>query len=156
MTQPKSVLNVADLAVRSGSGYPPPCNESVKGRTAVALGNPFDLTQFGVNIISLEPGSWASQRHWHVHEDELAYALEGEMILVDEFGRHEFRAGQCAGFKANNGNGHHIINESDKPAKFLIVGTRSETEVCNYSDVDMKYGRVNGKPRFTKKDGSSY
>lgn len=155
MTKPVSVLNIADLAVRSKSGYPPPHNQAVKGRSSVALGNPFDLTHFGVNIIILEPGAWASQRHWHEDEDEFAYALEGEMILVDDFGRHEFKPGQCAGFKANIANGHHIINESDKTAKFLIVGTRGEKEVCHYPDVDMKYARVNGKACFTKKDGTS-
>ena len=36
------------------------------------------LTQFGVNLVTLPPGAWSSQRHWHSHEDEFVYVLEGE------------------------------------------------------------------------------
>ncbi len=151
-----SVFNVAELPVRTGSGYPPVYAEQVKGRSGVALGNPFDLTQFGVNIVTLQPGAWASQRHWHEKEDELAYALTGKMVLIDDLGRHDFLPGMCAGFKANNGNGHHLVNESDEPASFLIVGTRAEGEAAHYPDVDMKALKTDKGHVFTRKDGTSF
>jgi uncharacterized cupin superfamily protein len=155
MTKP-SVIKVSDLPVRTGSGYPPVHAEQVKGRSGVALGNPFDLTQFGVNIVTLQPGAWASQRHWHENEDELAYALTGKMVLIDDHGRHDFLPGMCAGFKANNGNGHHFVNETNEPASFLVVGTRAEGEVAHYSDVDMKAVKTETGHKFTRKDGSSF
>jgi uncharacterized cupin superfamily protein len=149
-----SVMNVADLPVRTGSSYPPEMAVQVAGRSGQALGNPFDLTQFGVNIVTLKPGAWSSHRHWHEQEDELAYALSGKMVLIDDHGRHDFLPGMCAGFKANNGNGHHIINETKESASFLVVGTRSETEVANYSDVDMHGLKTPNGFVFTRKDGS--
>ena len=35
-------------------------------------------SDFGVNLMTLPPGGWSSQRHWHSHEDEFVYLLEGE------------------------------------------------------------------------------
>ncbi len=152
----KTVLNISELNVRSGSGYPEHYAKAVKGRSNVALGNPFGLTQFGVNITTLEPGAWSSQRHWHLNEDELVVALEGDMVIVDENGRHPFKQGQCMGWKANTPNAHCIVNESVKSVKFLIVGTRVETEEAHYPDIDMHYRRDEKGPRFHRKDGSSF
>lgn len=152
----KTVVSISELPVRSGSGYPEIYVKEVKGRSNVALGNAFGLTQFGANITTLEPGAWSSQRHWHLHEDELVYAVEGEMVIVDDTGRHSFKPGQCAGWKANTPNGHYIVNDSNKPAKFLVVGTRAQIEEATYPDIDMKYRRDENGPRFMKKDGSSF
>jgi uncharacterized cupin superfamily protein len=156
MTQKKSVVEISELPVRTGTIYPEAMAKEVKGRSNVALGNTFDITQFGVNITTLEPGAWSSHRHEHKMEDELAVALEGEMVLVDEHGRHPFRPGMVAGFKAGNGNAHNIRNESDKPAKFLIVGTRSDVESVDYPDVDMKAVKTAGTYVVTRKDGSAF
>jgi uncharacterized cupin superfamily protein len=157
MTKPSvipSVIKVSDIPVRTGSSYPPEFAKHVGGRSGQALGNPFDLTQFGVNIITLQPGAWSSHRHWHEQEDELVYALSGKMVLIDDHGRHAFLPGMCAGFKANNGNGHHIINETHEAASFLVVGTRAENEVAHYSDVDMHGEKTPNGFVFTRKDGS--
>lgn len=155
MTKP-SVIIVSDLPVRTGSSYPAAYADQVKGRAGIALGNVFDLTQFGVNIVTLQPGAWASQRHWHEKEDELAYALSGKMVLIDDHGRHDFLPGMCAGFKANNGNGHHFVNESNEPASFLVVGTRAEGEVAHYSDIDMLGAKTATGFAYARKDGSPY
>jgi uncharacterized cupin superfamily protein len=151
-----SVVIIADLPVRTATIYPAEFSNEVSGRSNVALGNVFDITQFGVNITTLQPGAWSSHRHAHAEEDELAVALEGEMILVDNNGRHPFRPGMVAGFKAGNGNAHKVVNESNQPAKFLVVGTRSATESVEYADVDMKGVKSGGTYVITRKDGSSF
>lgn len=156
MERKASVLSETDLQRRTGSRYPEQFTKEVKGRSSVALGDPFGVTQFGVNVVTLEPGAWSSHRHWHEREDELVYALSGKMVLVDDVGRHDFLPGMCAGFKANNGNGHHILNESQAPAKFLVVGTRFAEEVAHYSDVDLKAVKTAGQFTFTRKSGATY
>jgi uncharacterized cupin superfamily protein len=156
MTKQKSVVEISELPVRTTTIYPEEMAKAVKGRSNVALGHVFDITQFGVNITTLQPGAWSSHRHAHKFEDELAVALEGEMILVDDHGRHPFRPGMVAGFKAGSGNAHKIVNESDKPAKFLIVGTRAQNESVVYPDVDMKYEKIDGANHVTRKDGSLF
>jgi uncharacterized cupin superfamily protein len=144
------------LPVRTATIYPQVLAGEVTGRSNVALGNIFGITQFGVNITTLQPGAWSSHRHAHQEEDELAVALEGEMILVDDSGRHEFRPGMVAGFKAGTGNAHKIVNESNALARFLIVGTRSDTETVNYPDVDMKGVKTAGNYLVTRKDGTPF
>ncbi len=151
-----SVVNISELPVRTTTIYPSALSKEIAGRSNVALGNIFDIAQFGVNITTLQPGAWSSHRHAHAEEDELAVALEGEMVLVDNLGRHPFRQGMVAGFKAGSGNAHHVVNESDKPAKFLIVGTRSATEAVVYPDVDMKGIKQDGTYVLSRKDGSAF
>jgi uncharacterized cupin superfamily protein len=151
----KNVLNISDLPLRTGSGYPEHYAKAVLGRSNVSLGKPFGITQFGVNITTLEQGAWSSQRHWHLNEDELVFALDGEMVIVDENGRHPFKQGQVMGWKANTPNAHCIVNESDRPAKFIVVGTRAATEEAFYPDIDMHYRRDENGPRFQRKDGTS-
>ena len=38
------------------------------------------------NLMTLPPGAWSSQRHWHSDEDEFVYVLEGELKLVEDDG----------------------------------------------------------------------
>jgi uncharacterized cupin superfamily protein len=156
MSKTPSVIDIATLPVRTGTIYPAELAAQVKGRSNVALGNVFDITQFGVNITTLAPGAWSSHRHAHAMEDELAVALEGDMTLVDDTGAHPFRPGMVAGFKAGTGNAHTIKNLSNKEAKFLIVGTRSQVEDVTYPDVDMKAVKTTGTYAITRRDGSSF
>jgi uncharacterized cupin superfamily protein len=153
---PATVL-VQDLPTKKGSGYPPPHNKNVEGRSRWAgLGDVFGLDQFGVNVVTLEPGAWSSQRHWHAEEDEFVYVLKGEVTLGDDSGDHLMTAGMCAGFKSNNGNGHHLKNLSGKPAVYLEIGSRKTKDSVTYGDIDMMAVKDGGPWKFTKKDGSSF
>jgi uncharacterized cupin superfamily protein len=134
-----------------GTRYPAPYDAPCKDRKWLRLGDAAGLTQFGVNLVTLEPGVWSSQRHWHSHEDEFVQVLEGELVLVDDSGEHVMRAGDCAGFKAGDRNGHHLQNRSDRPAKLLVVGSRHEEDWGEYPDIDMKF--LPGRGGYAKKNG---
>jgi uncharacterized cupin superfamily protein len=118
------------------------------------LGDAGGLTQFGVNLLQLPPGAWSSQRHWHSAEDEFVYVVSGEMTLVTDEGERVLRPGDCAAFPKNDGNGHHLINKSDKIALCLEVGTRSDDDVCRYSEIDMQIDSRDG--RYRHRDGTPY
>lgn len=122
-----------------GTRYPPPHDMPCKDRRWLRLGDAAGLTQFGVNLVTLDPGVWSSQRHWHEKEDEFVYVLEGELVLVTDAGEEIMRPGDCAGFKAGVHDGHMLQNRSDKPARFLAVGTRDDGDWGEYSDIDMKF-----------------
>jgi uncharacterized cupin superfamily protein len=66
-------IKLEDAPLLKGSAYPPPFDEPCKGRSARRLAAAAQLTQFGFNLMTLEPGAWSSQRHWHEKEDELVY-----------------------------------------------------------------------------------
>src|SRR5947207_13642889 len=81
---------------RSGTRYPAPFDEPCKTRKWRILGEAAGLTQFGVNLVRLPPGTWSSQRHWHALEDEFVYVLEGELVLVTDKGEEKLVPGDCA------------------------------------------------------------
>lgn len=156
MTKPSSTIIAADAPKRIGSRYPTPHDELCKNRSKAILGDVFGLDQFGVNLVTLAPGAWSSQRHWHVNEDEFVYVVEGEITLSDNDGDHLMTPGMCAGFKANNGNGHCLKNLTDKAVIYLEVGTRAKIEQGYYSDIDMQFVKDDKGNRFLKKDGGAF
>ena len=63
------------LPVSSGTTYPAPYDEPCRARHRIRLGDAAGLTQYGVNLLRLEPGAWSSQRHWHTGGDEFSLFL---------------------------------------------------------------------------------
>lgn len=147
-------VDIDALPVRRGAGYPSPFAEPCAGRTRRRLGDAAGLRDFGVNLMTLPPGGWSSQRHWHSHEDEFVYVLEGELVLVEDDGEVTVRAGECAAFPKGTGNGHHLQNRSDAVAVYLEVGSRQPADVTICADIDLMSTNADG--RFVRKDGSDY
>ena len=134
------------------TGYPPPYNQEVQGRWYRRLAPATGLTDFGVSHVTLKPGAWSSQRHWHNGEDEFLVMLSGEAVLVEDDGRAVLRAGDCAAWPKRNTNGHHLRNESDADCTFICVGGGTNTG-GSYSDIDMLWTAEDG---FVHKDGTPY
>jgi uncharacterized cupin superfamily protein len=147
-------IDIDAVPERKGTGYPPPFDTPCTDRIRQRLGNAGGLADFGVNLMHLPPGNWSSQRHWHSEEDEFVYVLEGELTLIEDDGETVLRAGDCAAFPKNSGNGHHMINRSNAIAVYLEVGSRSPTDVITCSDIDMMSPSTDG--RFLHKDGTPY
>ncbi|ARC35811.1 cupin domain-containing protein [Paracoccus yeei] len=149
-------LDLSAAPIKTGSIYPPPYAAQMAGRSSLRLGELAGLTQFGVNIVTLEPGAVASLRHWHLREDEFAMVLSGTLVLIEDEGEFPMVAGDCAAWKAGVPNGHRFVNRSDQPARFLIVGSKAPAETATYSDVDLTLVIQDGKARFTYHDGSDW
>jgi uncharacterized cupin superfamily protein len=115
-------IDVSALIPVIGTLYPPPHDEPCLSRERRRLGDVAGLTQFGVNLLRLPPGAWSSQRHWHTKEDEFIHVLSGEVTLVTEAGEEVLHAGDCAGFKGGDPNGHCLRNLSQNDATVLEVG----------------------------------
>lgn len=137
-----------------GTGYPPEFQAMSAGRLRRRLGDAGGLTAFGVNLTRLPPGEWSSQRHWHSHEDEFVHVLEGEVVLIEDGGETTLAAGDCAAFPAGTGNGHHLVNRSDRIATYLEIGSRHPEDLTTCSDVDMMSANADG--RFVRKNGAPY
>jgi len=148
------IIDQSKCPVKTGSIYPEPYAAMMRGRSSLRLGEAGGLTQYGVNLVMLEPGALSSLRHWHRNEDEFVMVTEGECTLIDDQGEHPMRVGDCAAFPAGDGNGHHFVNRTDKVAKFLVIGTKAPKEVATYADVDLRVEMEGGKARFTYRDGS--
>jgi uncharacterized cupin superfamily protein len=150
-------IDVAALPVVRGTLYPPPFDEPCLTRERRRLGDAAGLTQYGVNLLRLPPGAWSSQRHWHSHEDEFVYVLSGEVMLVTDDGEEILRAGDAAGFRAGDGNGHCLQNRSDEDATVIEIGTRIAEDAVVYSDIDMVLPAGSGKTGdYRHRDGTPY
>lgn len=147
-------IDLAKVPVKTGSIYPAPYAAMMAGRASMRLGEAGGLTQFGVNLVTLEPGALSSLRHWHLAEDEFVMVTEGICTMVTDVGATEMRPGDCAAFPAGRPDGHHFINRTDRPARFLVVGSKAPREVATYSDVDLMLTLEGGRATFTHKDGS--
>ncbi len=141
---------------RQGSIYPEPFKSAVEGRIKRALTERLGLTQFGVNLTTLEPGARSSLRHWHETEDEFVYVLEGELTLVTMDGERKLRVSQAASFPKGDRNGHCLINRSDRRATYLEIGTRSKVDNVEYPDEDLKAEKRDGRWHFLQKDGTPW
>ena len=147
-------IDIGAVPKIKGVGYPPPLNAPCAERTRQRLGNAGGLSDFGVNLMHLPPGGWSSQRHWHSHEDEFVWVLEGQLVLVTNAGEEVLGAGDCAAFKRGDPDGHHLINRSTQPAKVLEIGNSDPNDRCVYSDIDMI--AEPGDPGYQHRDGTPY
>ncbi len=149
-------LDPKTLPVRTGSDYPEPFKAAVATRERRGLGDALGLKNFGVNFTRLPPGSASSQRHSHTKQDEFVYIVEGEVVLVTDAGEQVLSAGMVAGFPAGAGDGHHLVNRSDKDALYLEVGDRSANDEVDYPDIDMLVRWIDGAEKYVHKDGTPY
>lgn len=148
-------IDPADLPEIVGTLYPPPFDQPCRARGRRKLGDAAGLTQFGVNLLRLPPGAWSSQRHWHQEQDEFIYVLAGEVTLVTDEGAEVLKAGECAGFRAGDRNGHQLQNRSDHNALVLEIGTRTKSDYCEYPDIDLASDKDSGA-MYQHKDGTPY
>ena len=149
-------ITAESVPPRLGNSYPPPFDAASAGREKRVLGDAFGLTDYGVNLVTLPPGTASSQRHWHSAEDEFVFILSGHPTLVTDAGRMALEPGMCAGFPADSGDGHHLVNETDVEVSYLEVGSRRPGDNVEYSDIDMRIvGRGQGG-RYARKDGTPY
>jgi uncharacterized cupin superfamily protein len=149
-------VDISKVKMRTGTNYPPQFQNVVQGREKSVLGDLVGLTQFGVNLTRLKPGSASALRHWHENEDEFVYILEGELVLIEDEGETLLRPGDAAGFKAGVANGHHLVNKTQRDAVYLEIGTRAPTERAHYPDVDLEFIRDKDKVQVRHKSGEPY
>ena len=126
------------------------------GRIKRQLGDVFGLTNFGVNLTRMVPGSISALRHSHSKQDEFIFILEGTPTLVTESGEIELRPGMCAGFKAGEGGGHQLANRSNDVVVYLEVGDRTTGDHVFYPDDDIEAYLEDGAWRFRRKNGELY
>ncbi|MEH2121638.1 cupin domain-containing protein [Nostoc sp.] len=152
------IINPQEVPSEIRTNYPDEFKPMVAGRIRQQLGNFAGLQNFGVNLVKLEPGSYSSIRHWHSHQDEFIYVLEGELTLVTDRGAEILIPGIAAGFPAGEANAHHLVNRSSVVAIYLEVGDRTPNDKVTYPDENlMTTASPDGKSRkLIRNDGTPY
>ena len=145
-------IDLSTVRAQTGSTYPRPFDVPCSAQSCQRLARHAGLTLFGVNLTVIEPGAWSSQRHWHTHEDEFVWVLDGELTLVTDSGEELLRAGDCAAFRRGDPDGHHLVNKSGRPARVLEIGNSDPQDRCTYPDIDM----IAHGPGYIHRDGTPY
>lgn len=147
-----------DVAAIAGQTiYPEPFRQLVAGRRKRKLGDHFGLTNFGVNLTTLEPGAASAIFHCHRAQDEFVYVLEGTATLLFGDEEHELAPGDCMGFRAGTGTGHQLVNRTGLPVTYIEIGDRSPGEQVEYPRDDIAASlRPDGSWRIAHKDGRPY
>jgi uncharacterized cupin superfamily protein len=150
-------IRAAEAPLRAKpTAYPEPFATRMAGRYKHPLGDLFGLVNFGVNLTRLVPGGVSALRHAHSKQDEFIYVLQGNPTLHTDAGRTQLSPGMCAGFKAGSGDGHQLVNETAHEVVYLEVGDRTPGDEGTYPDDDLAAVLLDGKWRFTRKDGTPY
>ncbi|MXQ12265.1 cupin domain-containing protein [Microvirga makkahensis] len=155
MQSPIAIRATEAPARTKPTNYPEPFASRMRGRTKRPLGDLFGLSNFGVNLTTLEPGAVSALQHRHSRQDEFVYVLEGEAVLVAGNTETVLGPSMCAGFKAG-GISHHLENRSEAPVTYLEVGDRTKGDEVSYPADDL-VGELGPQGwAFRRKDGSPY
>lgn len=98
------------------------------------IGNLAGGAHVGVLIEELPPGKQSSPLHWHTREEEHMWFLEGSATLRLGDERLPVTAGAYVCFPAGRPFGHCIVNDSDAPCRYLVIGERAPDDVAFYPD----------------------
>ncbi|MEL6574651.1 MAG: GNAT family N-acetyltransferase [Pseudomonadota bacterium] len=153
---PPLALAVAEAPVVRGKPHPDGVAEAARERLKRRLGEPFGLSQFGVNRLELAPGCHSAAPHLHTHEDEFVTVLEGEVWLVSGGREERMGPGDSAGFPAGSGRAHHLENRSALPAVLLEVGSRlPDRDEVDYLGQDLAIRQLpDGRRAYVRADGT--
>jgi uncharacterized cupin superfamily protein len=128
--KPRSPVRSADVpweewseGKRFGSRY--------RHLTVAATGSAYKV---GFAIEELPPGKQSCPKHYHMHEEEHVFILEGSLTLKLGDESHVMVAGDYVCFPAGQRAGHCMINETDKVCRYIIAGERNPNDVIIYPD----------------------
>jgi len=158
MTIRQAPIRAADAApnVRK-TGYPPPFAALMEARTKRPLGDLFGLSNFGVNLTTLEPGGTSALFHCHGLQDEFVFVVSGEAVLRLGDAEYPMQEGDCAGFSAGTGIGHQLVNRGQRDLVYLEIGDRSAGDRVDYPQDDLLAVDTPGSGWvFMHKDGTPY
>jgi len=153
----KTAIDSLEVKAETDCTFPEPFKSRMGQSEWRGLGDYFGLTQFGSNLEVLYPNAQSALRHWHTKSDEFLYVIDGELVLATDEGETILHEGMCAGFKAGVKNGAHLINRSNTPARFLVIGTRVKGDKVYYPDDDFQWlVKEDGSMQAARKDGTYY
>nr|WP_230467775.1 cupin domain-containing protein [Lujinxingia vulgaris] len=98
------------------------------------LGRHLGMRHFGIHHEVLPPGRRTSWPHAESTEDEFIYVLEGSPDVWMDGHLHRLSCGDAVGFVAGTGQAHTFINNTDTPARLLVIGdSHRDDNLCYYA-----------------------
>jgi uncharacterized cupin superfamily protein len=133
--RPRCVVAVADLVAEKRPRW---THGAGVGALLRDLRTPTGLTQIGVNLREIRPGSFGTNRHWHAVEEEWVYVLEGRGEVRIGPLQLPVRAGSFVGFPPGP-RPHHFLAQGHEPLLLLEGGERRTDDYGYYPDARRRF-----------------
>ena len=98
------------------------------------VGRKLGAKQIGASLYELAPGQKTFPYHWHQLQEEWLIVLGGEPTLRDPSGERKLAPGDCVVFKPGPEGAHQVRNDTEEPARLLMLSAESEAEIAFYPD----------------------
>ncbi len=127
------------LAGRRTTVYPAAFAAGLEGRIKRALGDAGGLTQFGVNLTTLEPGAISALRHWHSARGRVRLRAERRADADHRRGRRAAGSGHGGNFPGRRAQ-RASARQSQQQARRRISRSAPAppTTMITYPDVDLR------------------
>ncbi len=98
------------------------------------LGPTAGARELGCSLYELDPGGQAVPYHMHHANEELLIVLAGDLELRTPDGTRHVSKGAVVAFPAGAEGAHRLRNNSESPARYLLVSTLRFPEVAEQLD----------------------
>ncbi len=126
MKNPKLPVHESEVPVQS---WYPGTDREIHGRALSDVGG---SAKIGVGLLELPPGANTKPGHYHSREEEHLYLLEGELCLHLGERLHRLRPGSYVHFPASQPVPHHLENDGEVTARYLMIGERIDDDLVSY------------------------
>ncbi len=105
-------------------------------------------SEIGATVMELDPGNFVVY-HFHHRWEELLVVLRGRPTLRAPDGERMLDEGDVVHFPTGPAGAHALRNETDDPARVLMVSTQGGPEVVEYPDL----GQITAQARTGSQTG---
>jgi uncharacterized cupin superfamily protein len=102
----------------------------------LSVGERLGAEKIGASLYELAPGQRTFPYHWQAVEEEWLIVLAGRPTLRDPSGERTLEPGDCAVFKRGPQGAHTVRNDTDEPARLLMLSSDRDgpAEIAFYPD----------------------
>jgi uncharacterized cupin superfamily protein len=100
------------------------------------IGDKIGSELMGGSVYEVDPGKKLWPYHLHHANEEWMVVLRGRPILRTPEGERELVEGDVVCFRRGPAGTHQVRNETEEPARILMLSTRIAPEILEYPDSD--------------------
>ncbi len=116
-------------------------------RHTKSLGDELGLSTLGFHLVRLQSGDESTEFHRHHMDEEFVYILSGSGIAEIGDERCEISEGDFMGFRQGS-LPHSMNNPHEEDLVYLMGGTRSDVDICDYPRLNRRMYRVDGVKKY--------
>ncbi len=106
------------------------------------IGRQAGSKQLGASLFELSPGASSFPLHVHRVNEEMIVVLAGNPTLRGIDGERRLEPGEVVACPTGDEGAHRLDNQTDEPARFLVVSTMLAPEINEYPDSGKVWART--------------